>query len=354
MPRLPRETDPRKGSVPGGSGGRAFTAGTDPCGICPRWKRWPSVYGGDRPLRDLSPAAGHAWQAARVEPLVVEVVRGAVVEARHRVHVAVVRDGRCELSFGDPGLVTFFRSAAKPIQALPVVRARPDLDDVEIAIACASHLARPEQLEAVRRLLASAPATEDELECGPEPTRLEHNCSGKHAGFLALCRARGWTGAGYHLPEHPCQRELHAAVAAAAEVGPEAIPTATDGCGVPTFALSLQAMAHAFARLAVLDGGDRVQAAMRAYPDLIRGPLAADSELMRLDGRWVAKIGAEGLLCAVADGVGVALKAEDGDLRAIRPALARLLGALGFESGEIGVVVLENSRGEAVGELRVA
>jgi L-asparaginase II len=289
-----------------------------------------------------------------VEPLVVEVVRGAVVEARHRVHVAVVRDGRLELSFGDPGLVTFFRSAAKPIQALPVVRARPDLDDTEIAIACASHLARPEQLEAVRALLAKAPATEDDLECGPEPTRLEHNCSGKHAGFLALCRAQGWPTAGYHLPEHPCQREMHAAVAAAAEVGVDAVPTATDGCGVPTFALSLQAMAHAFARLAALGGGDRVRSAMRAYPDLIRGPLGADSQLMRLEGGWIAKIGAEGLLGAAADGVGVALKIEDGDQRAIRPALARLLEALGFDPGEIGVVALENSRGEVVGELRVA
>jgi L-asparaginase II len=320
----------------------------------PDLRRRASVYGGDRPLRDLSPAAGRAWQAALVKPLVVEVVRGAVVEARHRVHVTVVRDGRCELSFGDPGLVTFFRSAAKPIQALPIVRGRPDLDDAEIAIACASHLARPEQLEAVRRLLASAPATEDELECGPEPTRLEHNCSGKHAGFLALCRARGWPVAGYHLPAHPCQREMQAVIAAAAEVGSETIPTATDGCGVPTFALTLQAMAHAFARLAGLDGGKRVQAAMRAYPDLISGPLAADSELMRRDEGWVAKIGAEGLLCAAVDGAGVALKTEDGEQRAIRPALARLLEALGFEPGEIGVVVLENSRGEAVGELRVA
>jgi L-asparaginase II len=335
MPRLPR-------------GDRSPGGGLSPVeAVAERLRR------GQTPAGSV-PGVFRTWQAARVEPLVVEVVRGAVVEARHRVHVAVVRDGRSELSFGDPGLVTFFRSAAKPIQALPVVRARPDLDDAEIAIACASHLARPEQLEAVRRLLAKAPATEDELACGPEPTRLEHNCSGKHAGFLALSKARGWPSTGYHLPEHPCQREMHAAVAAAAEVAPEAIPTATDGCGVLTFALPLQAMAHAFARIAVLDGGERVHAAMRAHPDLIRGPLAADSQLMGRDGGWIAKIGAEGLLCAAADGVGVALKTEDGDQRAILPALARLLEALGFEPGDIGVVVLENSRGEAVGELRVA
>jgi L-asparaginase len=288
-----------------------------------------------------------------VEPLVVEVVRGAVVEARHRVHAAVVRDGRLAESFGDPRLVTFFRSAAKPVQALPLVRARPDLDDTEVAIACASHLARPEQLDAVRRLLADAPAAEDELECGPEPTRLEHNCSGKHAGFLALCRARGWPSVGYRLPEHPCQREVLTEVAAAAEVEPSTIGLATDGCGVSTFALPLERLAHAFGRIGELPGGDRVLAAMRAHPDLIRGPTAPDSLLMRLHPRWAAKGGAEGLLCASGEAAAVALKVEDGAQRAVRPALAELLRQLGQDPGEIGVVQLENSRREVVGKLRI-
>ena len=150
--------------------------------------------------------------------LEVVVTRGDVIEARHRAHAVATQDGATVLEAGDASLVTFFRSSAKPIQALPLVRARPDLGDEEIAIACASHLARPEQLAAVRRLLAAAPADESELETGPEPTPLEHNCSGKHAGFLALCRARGWPSAGYRLPEHPCQREMLAEVAAAAEV----------------------------------------------------------------------------------------------------------------------------------------
>jgi L-asparaginase II len=290
-----------------------------------------------------------------VEPLLVEVVRGAVIEARHRVHAVVTRDGRPELAFGDARLVTFFRSAAKPLQALPLVRARPDLADPEIAIACASHLARPEQLDAVRRLLAAAPATEDELECGPEPTRLEHNCSGKHAGFLALCRARGWPSVGYRLPEHPCQRELLAEVAAAAEVSAESIETAVDGCGVVTFALPLRRMAAAFARLEQRDGGKRVLAAMRSHPDLIRGPRAADSMLMRLAGGWAAKGGAEGLLCACSDdGLGVALKVEDGAQRAVRPALAELLRRLGADPGEMAETPLSNSRNEVVGELRAS
>src|SRR5262249_22642777 len=154
---------------------------------------------------------------------------------------------------------------------------RPDLADEEIAIACASHLARPEQIAAVRRLLAAAPAEESELETGSEPTPLEHNCSGKHAGFLALCRFHGWPSVGYRLAEHPVQRACLAEAAGAAEVDPASIPTAVDGCGVVTFGLPLERMAHAFARLPELDGGPRVLGAMRSHPDHIRGPAAADS-----------------------------------------------------------------------------
>jgi len=288
-----------------------------------------------------------------VEPIVVEATRGGVVEARHRAHAVAVREGEIVAHAGDPALVAFFRSSAKPIQALPVVRARPDLDEAEISIACASHLARPEQLAPVRSLLAKAPATEDELECGPDPTRLEHNCSGKHAAMIALCRTRGWPSEGYRLPEHPCQQAMLAEVASAAEVDPETIPTAADGCGVVTFALTLERMAHAFSRLTGLDGGARVVAAMREYPELIRGPLAADTMLMQACPGWVAKGGAEGLLCAASpDGLGIALKVEDGSTRAVRCALAAFLAGLGIETGELGVVPVENSRGEVVGELR--
>jgi L-asparaginase II len=289
-----------------------------------------------------------------VEPFVVTIVRGDVVEARHRVHAVVVQDGRVVTAAGDPTLVTYFRSSAKPLQALPLVRLRPDLDDAEIAIACASHLARPEQLAPVRSLLKKAGAGEDDLECGPEPTRLEHNCSGKHAGFLVVCSERGWPRQGYRLADHPLQRELHSEVASAAEVDPASVPTAVDGCGVPTFALTLERMARSFAAIASLEGGARTLGAMRANPDLIRGPLAADSLLMRTLPGWTAKGGAEGLLCAVSpDGVGVALKVEDGSQRALRPALAAQLRRLGHDPGELGVVRLENSLGEIVGELIV-
>ena len=287
------------------------------------------------------------------DPIQVEVTRGDVVEAVHTVHAVAVRDGQIVAEAGDPRLLTYLRSSAKPIQALPLVRARPDLADHEIVIACASHCARPEQLEAVRALLAAAPATEDDLETGAEPTPVEHNCSGKHAGFLAVCRARGFETRGYRLASHPLQQELLIEVAAAAEVEPAEIPIVVDGCGVPTYALPLDRCAHVFARLPLLEGGPRVIAAMRAWPEMLRGPISADVMFIRAVEGWAAKGGAEGLFCAgSADGLGIALKVEDGAFRAIRPAVAAFLARLGIDTGELGIVTVENSRGETVGAIR--
>jgi L-asparaginase II len=288
-----------------------------------------------------------------VNPIVVDVTRGEVVEARHTVHAVAVSGGTTVDSCGDPALVTLFRSSAKPIQALPLVRVRPDLDDAEIAIACASHVHRLDQLEPVRSLLTKAKATEDELECGPEPTRVEHNCSGKHAAMLLLCRERGWPTVGYRLASHPCQQVMRDEVAAAAEVDPAFVQTAVDGCGVVTYGLTLERMAHAFSRLERLDGGGRAADAMRARPELVRGDGAPDTELMRLGDGWVAKGGAEGLICAARGGLGIALKVEDGAQRPIGPALAAFIAELGFETGDLSSAPMENSRGEVVGELRV-
>jgi L-asparaginase II len=243
------------------------------------------------------------------------------------------------------------------LQALPLARARPDVDDRELAIASASHLARPEQLEPVRSLLAKARAGEDDLECGPEgepPSRLKHNCSGKHAGMLLVCRARGWETRGYRLAAHPCQEAMLAEVADAAELPARAIPTGVDGCGVVTFALTLARTARAFGRLEQLEGGGRVASAMRAHPELIRGDGAADTELMRALAGWAAKGGAEGLLCACGDGLGVALKSEDGTQRPLAPAAASFLGELGYDLAPLADGQVLNSRGERVGEIAVA
>jgi L-asparaginase II len=294
-------------------------------------------------------------RCAAVDPIVVCVVRGGVVEARHRVHAVAVEDGAVVAEAGDAGLVAFMRSSSKPLQAIAAARARGDLDDRDLAIASASHLADDAQLAAVQALLAKAPAREGELECGAEghpPSKLTHNCSGKHAAMLALCRARGWPSEGYRLDEHRVQREMLAIHAEAAEVPEEEVPRAVDGCGVVTFALPLERMAHAFSRLAGLEGGDRVAAAMRAHPDLIRGARATDTRLMKALPAWIAKGGAEGLLCAAGDGLGVALKAEDGNGRALGPAAAAFLARLGRDLSDVAVLPLENTRGEVVGEIR--
>jgi L-asparaginase II len=169
--------------------------------------------------------------------------------------------------------------------------------------------------------------------------------------MLALCRAHGWRSEGYRLEGHRVQREMLAIHAEASEVPEDEIPTAVDGCGVLTFGLPLERMANAFARLPGLDGGDRVAAAMRAHPDLIRGPIASDTRIMKTLPGWIAKGGAEGLLCAAGGGIGVALKAEDGNTRALGPAAAAFFRRLDLDLSDLATLRLENSRGELVGEI---
>jgi L-asparaginase II len=290
------------------------------------------------------------------EPIVVEVHRNGVVEAVHCVHAVAVCGGEIATAAGDPSLTCFMRSSSKPLQALPLVRARDDLPDDELAIACASHRDTPEQVAAVRALLARAEAGEDELELGSQegrpPGLIHNNCSGNHAGMLALCRARGWPTQGYRLPGHPVQQACREVHAEAAEVEPEMLETGTDGCGIVTFAITLERMAHAFSRLESLAGGERVAAAMRARPDLVGGPDGADYLLMRGAPGWLAKGGAEGLLCAAGpDGIGVALKAADGAGRAHAPALASFLGRLGVDLPDLADGAILNTRGERVGAI---
>jgi L-asparaginase II len=285
------------------------------------------------------------------EPILVAERRGGTVESLHRVHAVAVRDGEVVASAGDPGLVTFFRSSAKPLQALQLVRARPDLGDRLVAIACASHRAEPAQIAAVRELLAAGGVTEDDLELGLQegrrPERIYHNCSGKHAGMLAVCRARDWPTSGYRLPEHPLQQAILAEVTDAAGQTPA---TGVDHCSVVTFALPLERLAGVFSRLDERNGAARVLSAMRARPELIGGEGSLDTELMQSHPGWLVKGGAEGLFCGItADGAGFALKTEDGAFRALGPALAAFFGL----DGEFAHEPVENSRGEQVGEVAV-
>jgi L-asparaginase len=281
----------------------------------------------------------------RFPELRVAVTRGDVVEARHRVHAVVVRNGEVAESWGDPELVAHVRSALKPLQALPL--AEHDLPTDELAIACASHDALPDQLVAVHALLERAGASKDDLECGAEHgSRLRHNCSGKHAGFLYLCRMRGWETRGYRLAEHPLQREIHSRVSGL--LGREPV-TAIDGCGVPTFALTLTEMAGMFAGFVrgEPDGISVLTAAMTEHPGLVGGPTAVDTLVMQALPGAVAKRGAEGLLCVgLPDGSGMALKVEDGANRASYAAAGAVLGIAELEERP-----LRSSRGDVVGTI---
>jgi L-asparaginase II len=291
-----------------------------------------------------------------MDAISVAVHRGPFVESVHLVHAVAVQAGSVVAGAGDPAFLTSLRSSAKPFQALPLVRSRSDLDDTDVAIASASHRAEPEQIEAVRRLLAKAPATEDDLEVGTQegrpPKPIYHNCSGKHAGMLATCRARGWASEGYRLAGHALQDEILAEIAAAAEVDPGSVETALDGCGVVCFALPLERVALMFSRLEEREGGERIAAGMRAHPALVGGTGQPDTELMRMLPGWIAKGGAEGLFCAAGpNGVGVALKAQDGSYRGLRPAIAAFFEALGYGLDGFKSVPVRNSRGENVGRL---
>ena len=283
-----------------------------------------------------------------MDALNVAVTRGDLVESRHRAHVVVVKDDGVVERWGDADLVAFIRSSAKPLQALPLVPY--ELPTEELAIACASHEARPEQLVAVRALLERAGAGTDDLECGAEHgSRLRHNCSGKHAGFLFLCRARGWQTEGYRLSDHPLQVELRGLVAETVGKPPDELATATDGCGVPTFALSLTELARMFAGFAQRRpaGMDTVIAAMTAHPVLVGGPQAVDTLIMHSLPGAVAKRGAEGVLCiGLPDGTGIALKVEDGGYRASYAAAGAVLGI-----PELAERPVHSSRGDVVGSV---
>jgi L-asparaginase II len=288
------------------------------------------------------------------EPIRVAVRRGEIVECVHEVHAVAVRDGAIVAEAGDPSLAASLRSSAKPLQALPLARAYENLRDDELAIAAASHFGTPEHVEAVRRLLASTGGSEDELECGlqdgrpPEP--VFHNCSGKHAAMIAACRVHGWPVDGYRQPDHPLQHALQEEVAAAAELEADEVSTGPDGCGVVCFGLPLERAALAFSRLAELEGGAQIAAAMRAHPVLIGGDGATDTELMRAQPEWLAKAGAEGLMCAAStSGVGVGVKVADGNSRALRPALAAFGAGLGLDLPDFQEVPLRNWHGEPAG-----
>ena len=320
---------------------------------------------------------------------VVQVWRGAMLESRHRVHAAVVdSQGRLRASLGDPEMRTYFRSAAKPFQALPIVSDgamdRLGVTLEELAVCCGSHSGEPRHVDAVSSLLRKVGAEGEVLACGPhapfhsgtrrdlaeaglEPGRLHNNCSGKHAGMIALARAHGWDCDGYHRPEHPVQQRLLSEVCRWVELPPEAIALGVDGCGVVCYGLPLWNMALAYAGLGrAARLGDReptyVVGAMINYPEMVAGEGRLCTELMQqAHGRAFAKLGAEGLYCVGVPGaeLGIAIKVEDGAARAVGPAVLSVLRQLDLISeDDLGALYrhaypdLTNTRGDVVGQIR--
>ena len=327
----------------------------------------------------------------RTLSLDVVATRGGLVESRHRVHAAVVgADDRLAAAVGDPDTVTFWRSCAKPFQVMPLVTSggfdRAGWGDDQLALACASHGGEPEHVALAAGMLASLDLEEGDLACGPHeplsargarlvreagirPSRLHNNCSGKHAAMLARAVVEGWPHEGYEQPGHRVQRACTAAVAEWCGRPADAIPQAVDGCGVVVYALPLEAMARAFGRLArAAAAGDDVPArvvhAMTTRPFVVGGTDRFDTVVMEeTDGRVLAKVGAEGVhsLALLDEGVGIALKVEDGSPRAQYPAALRLLQQLGALPAElpqrladIAVRPVRNTRGEVVGDVHAA
>lgn len=325
--------------------------------------------------------------------LTVEATRGDLVESVHQVSCVVAdASGRQVAEAGTPSGVTWWRSAAKPFQAMPLVEDgaadRWGLGDEELAIACASHSSEPRHLEVVGRLMERAGIAEQDLACGPhpplspavhrellrsgqQPTARWSNCSGKHAAMLALARHHGWPLAGYCDPGHPVQQRILRSILEWTGLEAHQVAIGVDGCAAPCFGLPLAAMAAAWARFAAspLPAAGRLRRAMLAHPFLVAGTGRPCTEIMAAwPGQVIAKIGAEGVYGAALPGagLGVALKVMDGDMRSSALALVAVLRQLAghpglqFPPGDAAALgswvdpLIRNTRETVTGRLQVS
>lgn len=333
------------------------------------------------------------------EPL-VQVTRGALTESRHRGHVVVVEpDGGIVASLGAPETVTFLRSSAKPHQAIPLVASgaadRFGFTEEEIALACGSHSGEPIHTKTAQSILGKIGLPPSALKCGihepfspdvarelrergEEPNVLQNNCSGKHAGMLALAKFLGAPTETYYRADNPVQLAIGDTIAQFSGVPIEDIAVGVDGCGVPVFGITMKAMALMYARLVATppqfeegtrDACKRIVSAMANHPELVGGTKdRLDTEMMRATGgSLISKVGAEGvytvgvLPCAEwPKGLGMALKIEDGDDHRARPTVVieslNQLGVLNDEALEAvskyAFFPVRNRLGEVVGEVR--
>lgn len=287
-------------------------------------------------------------------PIIAEVTRGGIVESRHTGAYAVVnRNHETVLSGGDIEAHVFPRSAIKAFQCLPVVESgaadRFGFTPEDIALACSSHQGEPEHVRVARAMLKKAGNDEAYYECGAhwpdsplalrelarssgEAGAIHNNCSGKHAGMLALARQLGADTRGYVKREHPVQRAIAATIGRYCDCDPDQLPCGIDGCSVPTWAIPLRNTALGFARFTdpANAAAQRIIASVRAHPLMVSGSTGFDTQLMTAVPRVFAKGGAEGVHCGCVPhtGLGIAVKCDDGAGRGGAVAFAAVLAKL--------------------------
>ncbi|MFM9905814.1 MAG: asparaginase [Pyrinomonadaceae bacterium] len=326
--------------------------------------------------------------------ILAHVIRGETIESIHRGHIFIVDgEGNTVASVGDPSTVTYFRSASKPFQSMPLITSGAadafGFTDDEIAMAVASHSGEKMHVDRVAKMLEKISLTESDLRCGAHapfytkeaermiregetPTQLHNNCSGKHAAMLALAKHIGADIGSYDLPESRVQKRILRCVSDFTSVAENDIAIGIDGCCVPNFAVSIAAMAKSFANLvfplnfhpAVQEAASRITHAMMRHPELIGGTERLDTMLMQAaPGKIISKVGADGVwLCGILpsekypNGLGIALKVEDGDDHRGRPVIAvdilRQLGILGADDlTDLTASMIKNRRGEIVGRI---
>ena len=339
-----------------------------------------------------------AQQIPLAEPL-VEVKRGSITESRHRGHIVVVdTHGNIIASLGAPENVTYLRSSAKPFQAIPLLTTGAaehfGFNDREVALACGSHNGEPIHTELAASMLRKIGLGPEALRCGAhepygaeaarelrargeEPNALHNNCSGKHAGMLAVALHLGASIDNYESAENPVQKAIVEVVSQFSGVAVTDMAIGVDGCAVPAFGITVKAMALAYARLIsppasfdknTRDACGRIVRVMSAYPELIGGTSERlDTEVMRAaPRRLVSKVGADGVYTAGIQpseewpsGLGIAIKIEDGDDKRARAPVVieslRQLGVLHDESLEAlakySFFPVKNRRGDVVGEV---
>ncbi len=327
--------------------------------------------------------------------ILAKIIRGETVESIHRGHLIVV-DGEGEIiaQIGNPETVTFFRSSAKPFQAIPLLTSgaaeKFGFSEKEIALACGSHSGESFHVETAREMLEKIGLSEADLQCGAhlpfyekraeemikageKPTQLHNNCSGKHCAMLAKAKHRGANIEDYFTLENPVQQKILETVSLFSDVPKDEIKIGIDGCAAPNFALPVSAMAKSFARLVfppksfdkkMREACRTIVSAMTNHPEMIGGTDRLDTILMQeTNGKIISKVGAEGVYTAGVlpsekwkTGLGIAFKIEDGEDKRARPVviveLLRQLGILNSESLEnLSPMMIKNRRGDVVGKV---